>query len=370
MHKILFYTDTPMLGGTEQHMLTLARFLPREKYEVTLACSSYPSLDSWAQKFLDAGLGLIRLPVLHKHDPRHFFHLKKISHHFDLIHVHLWNPGSCRYAFFATHGKPIVATEHDPFSLSGLKGILKTQTLERTRAIIVATEASKKRLMEQKVKKMPPISIIKNGIDCAGWQTLAKKESREEVRTKIFNVDQNTPVLLCVAELNERKGQDVLIEAFKNVIKKAPKAKLIFVGDGPARERFQEQAAHFKSAVQFLGRQENVATLMAASDLFVLPSRREAFGLVLVEAGIVEVPIIASNVGGIQEVIEHNKTGILVEPENPEELAEKIIDLLSHPEHAHALGSAAQKHMSAIFSAERMAQETVRVYDGILTSNL
>ena len=140
MKNILFYTDTPNIGGAEKQMLLLAKHLSQKGYQVDLAYGKYSKFSTMHDDFAKYCKSIHILPAIHKHDPRHYLSLKKImkSGSYDLIHIHLWNPGSCRYAFFAADhlGIPIVTTEHDPFELTGLKRLIKNNCLEKTRQTI------------------------------------------------------------------------------------------------------------------------------------------------------------------------------------------------------------------------------------------
>ncbi|MFH1410889.1 MAG: glycosyltransferase family 4 protein, partial [Patescibacteria group bacterium] len=129
MKHILFYTDTPNLGGAEKHMLLLAKYLSAKEVQVSLAYGRYSKISKLHAEFARYCKQIFVLSTLHKHDPRHYSQLRKIlaKNKFDLIHLHLWNPGSCRYAFFmASNLKiPIITTEHDPFELKGVKKLIK-----------------------------------------------------------------------------------------------------------------------------------------------------------------------------------------------------------------------------------------------------
>ncbi|MBI4994184.1 glycosyltransferase family 4 protein [Candidatus Peregrinibacteria bacterium] len=367
MKRVLFYTDTPLLGGAENQMLLLAKFLDPEKYSVTLACSSYKNLNIWCQKFMELGINVIRVKVAGKHDPRHLLYLKKILKNFDLLHLHIWNPASCRWAFLAAGKTPIVVTEHDPFVLRGIKGWLKNKLMNRVRAIIAISEASKKTIIEQNPELAPKITVIHNGIDINEWQAEAKIEPRNEYKRSFFAALPNEKIILCVAELHERKGQKYLIEAAKILAESAGlNFKLIFVGDGPERKYYEKLAAPLKNKILFLGRRKEIAKLMSAADIFVLPSIREAFGLVLLEASAAGLPIIASDVGGIKEIIDDGKTGILVQPENAQALAEAINKLLQNPMLATSLAHEAKSKVELKFSAKTMAGRTMEVYDKAL----
>lgn len=364
MKKILFYTDTPQLGGAENQMLLLSKYLP-ERYKVTLACSSYQKLNPWCQKFMELGIPVIRLKVIHKHDPRHFLYLKKIVREFDLLHVHLWNPASGRYAFFLKE-RPIVAMEHDPFILQGIKGWMKKNFLPRAKRIIVASRAARDLVAAQLPESIEKICIIPNGIDAEEFTSKIDAAQRNEFRRANFEIAANEKVILCVAELHERKGQKFLIAAMSEILRVIPKTKLVFVGEGPMRRSYEKLARSFGDRISFLGRRKDIAKLIAAADVLVLPSIREAFGLVILEAGASGVPVVSTEVGGIPEIIEQNRTGILVPPESEKALAQAIISILQNPGFAREMASRAKTKVLSDFDARRMAEQTALVYDEIL----
>lgn len=374
MKNILFYTDTPLLGGAENQMLLLAKNLAREQYSVTVACSSHQALNPWCQQLIGCGVRVHRIKVFHKHDPRHFICLKKILPKFDLLHLHVWNPASCRYGFLAAGKAPLVITEHDPFPLKGLKSSLKNFLLRRVDAIIVASYAARELVLQQDSSLGSRIAVIPNGIDIDEWKALARFDaegagSRYEFRRKNFNCKGTEKIILCVAELHERKGQKYLIEAMKSFDSGFPVVRLMLVGDGSMRKYYEKLARSLGDRVKFLGRHKDIPRLMAASDIFVLPSIREAFGLVILEATASGIPVVGSRTGGIAEIIEHGKTGLLAEPANSEDLALKIRTLINNPETCRQFVAAAQMRLEEKYDAKTMAMKTAEVYDKALRAN-
>lgn len=365
MKQILFYTDTPLLGGAENQMLLLAKYLPKDRYNVTLACSSYQNLNQWCQQFMMNGIKVQRLKVLHKHDPRHYLYLKKLLPGMDLLHLHLWNPASCRFALMAAKNIPVVITEHDPFPLTGIKAYIKEKLSDRVKAIIATSEAAKKLVLEQNSTWEPRTHVVPNGIDIDEWRRECILESRTEFRRTNFGTVKNEKIILCVAELNKRKGQKYLIKAMEDVLNSFPDTKLVLVGSGWEKRYYEKLARPWVEKIIFLGQRRDIAQLMTASDLFVLPSIREAFGLVILEAAIADLPIIASNVGGIPEIVENEKTGLLVAPSDSGKLAEAIKTLFSQPEYGIQLLKAAREKTETSFSAKTMAEKTAEVYDKI-----
>lgn len=375
MKKILLYTDTPQIGGAELQIFLLAKFLNKEKFTPILACSNYPTLNKWCENFAKENIKVIRLNVKHKHDPRHFFQLKKIirTEKIDLIHAQIWNPASCRYSFSAAASTqiPLVITEHDPFKLSPLKNFFKKQTLKKVAKIIAISNDNKKLLSKLYPQQKSKIVVIKNSIDITWWQSQLLRftqEDRKRIKEEIFNTQENTLIVITVAELHERKGLKYLIEAIPEITRKYPNIKFIFVGDGPNRENLEKLATKLKveNYVTFLGRQKEIPQLLKSADIFALPSRREAFGFVNLEAMITALPIVASKVGGIPEIVVDGKTGILVEPENSDALAKALLKLISDARLREKMGIAGQKTVYEKFDAKKTAREYEKVYGEIL----
>ena len=166
------------------------------------------------------------------------------------------------------------------------------------------------------------------------------------------------PYILCVAMHNEKKGLDTLIRAFRTVAAVYDRLTLRLVGDGPLRPMLEALArAHGLSGrIEFLGAlsRPEIVRLMKETDLFVLPSRSEPFGLALLEAAVCRRAIVATDVGGIPEIIRHEVSGLLVPPDNVEALSASLLRLLDHPSLRRALGESAYQTVSSRFSWEMM----------------
>lgn len=394
MKKILFFTDTPLLGGAELQMFLLAKFLKKEKYRVFLACLSNPSLDHWCKQFEDAGIKVFRIPSRQKNHPKIFFVLRKIlrEEKIDLIHIHLWNPASGRSAFLAARNchVPYIVTEHDPFRLNPLKRGLKRFLIKKPSGVIAISKENQEFLKQEYRGKLQNIHWIPNGIDIEAWKNETEKLSdidRRKVREEIFQARENDFVITNIATLHERKGQETLLKGFALLLKKdfrhSPEqlspvfagtpslrsgVRLVLVGDGEYRQKFERltQDLKLQDKVKFLGHRNDVMRLLPASDLFVLPSHREGFGLAILEAAMAKLPVVASNIGGIPDIIEDGKDGILVPPRNPEALADAMKDLIQEPEKCLAFGSALHEKVMSRFHAKMMAEKTEALYDSIL----
>lgn len=371
--KIFFYTDTPIHGGAERLMLLLAKNLDKEKYQVSLVCSNYKQLNEWCKEWLAEGFKVHRLKVAHKHDPRHHLQLKKIlkKEKPAIVHIHLWNPGSCRYAFSSINKKitKIITTEHDPFPLKGLKNNLKKKTLKKIDHVVAVSDANKELLLKLYPELKNKISTIHNGIDLENFEKSLihfSTQYKARIKEQLFSASTDDFIILSIAALHPRKGLNYLMEAFKKIHIKNPKTKLVIVGEGPERKNLTKliKILELDNEVMLIGEQSNIPHILKSSDLFVLASIKEAFGLVLLEAMAAQIPVIASEVGGIPEIIQNHKSGILVEPTNIEDLTTSIKTIMDNPALRQKLTYVAH-HRVKNFDIKVTAQKTEKLYDTI-----
>jgi len=357
MKRILFYTDTPNYGGAEKQMELLAKHLRPLGYSVSLACGAYSVLKRRKPELDKVYEHVYLLPTIHKHDPRHYTKLKKLLKigGFDLIHIHLWNPGSCRYAFWAARhaNVPIVTTEHDPFGLAGLKGKIKRMCLDRSDQMIAISMDNFRHLSEYGEDVKNRLNLIHNGIELDRYLDNEDKAS--------LPVKDGDIVITCAAELHERKGQKYLIEAFKKLRHEMPTLHLMLVGTGPNEKELKKKYGDVTN-LHFLGWREDVPQILRASDVFVLPSLREAFGLVLLEAMASGVIVVATDNGGTTDIIEDGKSGYLVPPANSDRLADAIRTILRNPDQKRDIEKTALERVKTNFTAEVMAEKTAEVY--------
>jgi L-malate glycosyltransferase len=171
--------------------------------------------------------------------------------------------------------------------------------------------------------------------------------------------------VLCVAAHNEKKAIDVLIQAVVRLAPEDPSLKLVLIGDGPLRKRLEELAVALgvRERIEFLGAQgrAKVVELLHGCEAFVLPSRSEPFGIAIVEALACQKPVVATRVGGIPEIIQDGQTGLLVEPDNSEALAEALIRVLKDQELRKVLECNGYRTVQEHFRSET----TGSVYEGV-----
>ena len=173
----------------------------------------------------------------------------------------------------------------------------------------------------------------------------------------------NDFLIIVVARLTPEKDHVTLLQAFKTVSMRIPAARLLIVGDGPTRQQLLDQmhALKLKGRVEFLGSRSDIPALLHASNLFVLSSQTEGIPLAVLEAMAAGVPVLATRVGGIPGVIEDDRTGCLVAPRAPGELASAMLRLAGDPIEAARLAAAARRAVMERFALE----QTVEAYEDI-----
>jgi glycosyltransferase involved in cell wall biosynthesis len=189
--------------------------------------------------------------------------------------------------------------------------------------VVTPSRQYKKVLLDLFPSLKDKTTFIHNGVNLAELQSCSRETAKR-------NQDR---YILCIAGHNENKGLDVLLHAFKELQELAPSLQLILAGDGPLRGQLEALATSLGIAerTKFVGFQDRtqVAKLLQNCEIFVLPSRAESFGIAVAEALACKKPVVATAVGGIPEIIEDGKTGILVEPDNPGRLAEGLAAVLT-----------------------------------------
>lgn len=206
------------------------------------------------------------------------------------------------------------------------------------------------------------LKVVYNGVSAP--QFLSKKAAQSKLQ---LPRDTHDVIIGTIGELRPLKGHSHLISSVANIRDKHD-IHLGIIGDGDYKGTLEEQVAthNLENTVSLLGHQDNAARYLHAFDIFVLPSLSEALGYALIEAGFAGLPAIASDVGGIPEVIDDNKSGILVPPGNTEALTNALNRLISDPELQDTLGRNLRKKVHDTFTQEKMVANTTVMYESLL----
>jgi glycosyltransferase involved in cell wall biosynthesis len=351
-------------GGTERQMIELLRRLDRRRWTVHLAC--FEKTGAWFERAAEAAASVAVFPVTS-------FRNASIAGH--LVRFSRW----CR-----EQGIAVVHTTEMPSNIFGLTGaalarvpvrIGSRREINRGRSrldiatqraaycfahtIVANSRAAANRLLFERVPSRK-VTIIPNGLDL-DLDVYGFNRGGAAPRSTLRNI-------VVVANLRAEKGHDVLIDAAADVLRRFPDTRFEVVGTGPERERLvaRSEARRVAHAFLFLGHREDVTARLMAADIFVLPSRSEAFPNAVLEAMATGLPIVASGVGGIPELVDNGRTGLLVRPGDSRDLADRLCELMADPARAARLGEAARSEARSRYSFDRM----VAAFEGLYLTRL
>ncbi|MFP4393679.1 MAG: glycosyltransferase [Anaerolineales bacterium] len=204
------------------------------------------------------------------------------------------------------------------------------------------------------------VIVICNGVDIEQYE---RPGDPTGIRSEL-GLEETARLIALVGTLKEGKGHPYMIQAMPAIVARHPSAHALFIGDGALREALKSQAAalHVDAHIHFLGSRRDVPALLAASDLFVLPSLWEGLSMALLEALATGLPVVASEVSGTVQVITSEEMGRLTPPGDVPQLTAAISQLLSDPQRAQAMGLAGKRRATAAFSAQVQVDEHLSLY--------
>jgi glycosyltransferase involved in cell wall biosynthesis len=210
------------------------------------------------------------------------------------------------------------------------------------------------------------IAVIQNGIAALPLESRSRLELRKET-----GMDADDLVLISVGRLVYQKAHEVLVACMPAVLKEFPNAKAEIFGEGILRGDLQNQIEKLglSNSVKLLGRSDHVPSYLASADIFVLPSRWEGLPIALLEAMSAGLPCVATKVEGVDEVLVEGQHGLFVPVENPEALAQAILQLLRDPVTRSRMGAAARLHVSKFYTVDRMCEQYLELMLGFLKEN-
>jgi L-malate glycosyltransferase len=358
--RILQICSARTLGGGERHLADLANGLARRGHEVYVAVVPASPLRDELSELPTANI--IELPLRNSLDVTSALKLAQFvgRNQIEIVHAHLAR--DYPLAAFATRrasGARLILTRHVLFPLSGVHKVL----LRRVRRVIAVSQAVADRLIEQGIFERDKIVVIHNGVEIERFE-----KAKED--------DQKTGGRLCVGMIGELapiKGQENFLRAAAIVSSRRAAVDFIVAGEDKSRtgenrcllERMIEEL-NLSQRVRLDGWADDVVELLRTFDVFVSASRSESFGIAMVEAMASGVPVVATMTAGAQEIIDVDKTGLLVPIGDAEALAEAICKLLSDGKERKRLAANARRMVSERFSLDRMVAKTEQVYQDVL----
>jgi len=371
MKKILYIITQSEWGGAQRYVFDLAINLQKSqdnKIYVAAGGDGPLLMRLEAQKLATTRLKHLVRPIHLYHDLMAYFELKKLLGNIkpDIVHLNSSKAGFIgALAAKAAQVPKIIYTAHGfvfneplPFWKKWLYKKIELASSRRIDKIIAVSDFDRQTGIAAGIDANKLITIY-NGIDASAMNFLSREEARLSLRAKpaslaggakqsynrdkddlsdglLQHVDRIASVVStlprndiwigCIANFYPTKGLDVLIKAMKNI-----DATLILIGDGPEEKKLRVKSYELREKISFIGRIENASQYLKAFDLFVLPSRKEGLSYTLLEAAMARVPIVATKVGGTPEIIKDSQNGYLANPDDVNDLTDKINRALAHP---------------------------------------
>lgn len=364
-HNILHLISALEVGGAEKLLLDLLKNSNSEQVNFVVVVMNEGVNETLKKELLETGYKayFLNRKENHKH-PKYFFELLKIIKQNNVQIIHSHNYGSKMWSILLKIFNPKIKTV---FTVHDTKITIKMSKIEyylHKNFIDINIAISKAVLKECLDCSFNNVIQIYNGIDV---KKFIQCEKHENDIFKIINISRIT---------HTKKGQDILIKALKICKDRGVNFNCDFVGGiyDYGKESFEYlktlvEELELEKNIKFLGNREDIPQLLSQSDLFVLPSRNEGLGLVVLEAMASRVPVIASNIDGPAELIQNNKTGLLFESENYEDLAEKILYMYNNRDKMENFSKEAYEFVHE-FDIQIMCKKYIELYEKLINETL
>lgn len=381
--KIFYVVTKSVWGGAQRYVFDLATNLPKDRFEAVVAAGESGLL---FDKLREAGIRTITIPGLQRDisflkELVSFWHLLKIfiREKPDIVHLNstkaagLGSVATFAYnllqttsyklqakAIFTVHGWGF--NEDRPLPTRAVISLISWFSSLFQNKIICINNADLK--TAQKFIPMRKLALIFNGIEPINF--LSREEARAFFSKKIGRlIAENTIFIGTNAELTKNKGLGYLIEALRALPTTNYQLQTIIIGEGENREKLQNQIKllGLQNSVFLAGFIPEAARYLKAFDIFVLPSLKEGLPYTIMEAMFAGLPVVATNVGGIPDLVEHKKTGLLMAPKDVNALAQMLQALIQSKKMREEFGNRASKTIETKFTLRDMIVKTIACYD-------
>ncbi|HFB52222.1 MAG TPA: glycosyltransferase [Anaerolineae bacterium] len=368
--RIIFLIDGLGMGGAERLLVIYLQHLNRTRFEPRVCVLQVKQNNPMAAEIEKLGVPIDFVPVKRLADPtappRLLGYLRRMRP--AVLHTQLEFADTLGGTAAKLLGIPTVSTLHtadapEKGEKSYRRLKLRWWILRHFPARVIAV-SEETRQHHLRVGKLPPQKVITlhNGIDLSRFQPVSPAEIA--ALRESLGIPAAAPVLVTVAVLRQPKGIQFLLEALPDILQRVPETRYLIVGDGEYREKLENIAAekNVTDRVIFAGTRRDIPQLLAATDIFVLPTLTEALPTVLAEAMAAEKPIIASHVGGVPEMVDDGQNGLLIPPADPPALTEACLKLLENPQRARAMGKTGQQIVGERFDIQRQVRRLESLY--------
>lgn len=365
-HTVVYYTDATDLGGAEQVLFTLLKGLDKNVWNPILVYHPSPGISQFITRLEKQKIKTMSTPEIRSY--RDIDHIMLLSSKLRAIspaifHANLNWPLSCSYGIIAAYlarAKIIIATQHLYSEVKWRRGRIEQRMISYLVDSYIAVSYDVARQLREIITSENKVEVVHNGIILENYSNRLRNTPGNDVYGPIRQNRENYPIVLTVARLDKQKGHTYLLKAAAEI----PETLFVFVGDGPERANLENEAQDLRidDRVIFLGMRYDIPELLYGCDLFVLPSLYEGLPLSIMEAMAAEKPVIAPDIGGVNELIINGETGLLVPPANPSALASSIRFVISSPDSACKMTGAGKIRIAQEFSAGKMLAKITDIY--------
>ncbi|HRZ87616.1 MAG TPA: glycosyltransferase family 4 protein [bacterium] len=364
--NILFLSTHLDIGGITWYILTLSRGYIKEGHSVFVASGG----GSMEERFRGSGVTLLPLAIRTKQEfgPKAFRAMPQLctllkEQRIDIIHSNSRVTQVVAQAASRLTHVPHVTTYHGFFRKRTLRRILPCIG---ERVIAISTPVKDYLLRDLGIPEKK-ISLIHNGVDTARFSERPAGIDPQALRRE-YGLRGDSTVVGIIARLSTVKGHEDLITAFAAALASDNRLELLIVGEGDIKPGLVQLAKKLgvDDSVRYVDRVDDTRRPLSVIDIFAMPSHMEGFGLAVLEAMMMEKAVVATDIGGISEVVENNSTGILVPPRSPSELATAILRFAGNPDLRAEFGRRARAAAAARFPLDATISKTLELYTNVV----
>ena len=368
--KVLQLINTLSTGGAEMHLLTLCRYLKRQNVAIVVACLREHVKNSRSLRldFEEEDIRVINLQADSRYNSLFLGRITRVlrEERPDILHTHL--PRADFAGAFARvfhSGLVWVCSVHAIYSedWSGRWSLPLFNLLWRRADIMLCISHAVREWLVGRGVPQDKARVIHYGIE-------PEKFSEPRVNLREQRGLNDNALVGSIGRLEPRKGHDLLIQAMPELCMRVPSARLLIAGHDPCGygvtlRRLIDRLG-LGEKVRLVGFQTDVVSFLNALDVFAFASSSEGFGQVVIEAMAAGKPVITSKIAPLTEIVADGETGLLVESGSPQSFASAIAQLLIDPMERHRMGARGRERVTKCFTAERMTQETLLLYENLL----
>lgn len=365
--NVLHLRASTGFGGADSILLSICENLDPQRFNVSIL-ATFP--DRFEKSFLTSAAKRLGIPC-NTLRYSHRFSLKSIGHflkyvknqRIDIIHSHGYRENVMASSAIYLKNIATVSTIHG-WTAGSLRKQIDLWALRATHRILAVSPTVQKELLSAGIP-VKKVVLLPNSVDTNQYQKMLPKKALKEK----FDIRAEQFVVGTVARLSPEKGIDYLIRAVQFVVKQFPTVKFLIVGDGPERKSLENLARNLglNQVIHFAGYQEDMKSIYALINLYVSSSLQEESPRSILEAAACEKAIVATDVGGVSQIIKDSETGTLVPAGQPHRLAEEIINLLQNKHLCSQYGKRARNYIRLNFSLKESIRNLESVYEKVFS---